>query len=102
MCDLFDDLSPEIDYTTSEGGMFMMATLPRGIMSRAVYDAGIRQNVAVLPGMPFNVDGGGGRILSVSTSQIQMIVISKREGGGLPRSSAGVIFFFKITLFPAY
>ena len=36
-----------------------MATLPPGISSRRVFDQGVKQKVAVLPGMPFYVDGGG-------------------------------------------
>ncbi len=59
MCDLLDDHLPEISHTTPEGGMFLMATLPPGISSRRVFDEGVRQKVAVLPGMPFYVDGGG-------------------------------------------
>ncbi|MFA4860344.1 PLP-dependent aminotransferase family protein [Methanoregula sp.] len=59
MCDLFDDLMPELSHTTPEGGMFLMATLPPGLSSRAVFDEGVRNKVAVLPGLPFYVDGGG-------------------------------------------
>lgn len=59
MCDLLDDLLPALTHTTPEGGMFMMATLPAGISSRAVFDNGIQEKVAVLPGMPFYIDGGG-------------------------------------------
>ncbi len=59
MSDLFDDLLPQLTHTHPQGGMFMLATLPQGISSREVFDEGVRQNVAVLPGMPFYVDGGG-------------------------------------------
>jgi len=59
MCDLFDDLMPYIPHTHPEGGMFLMATLPHGLNSRKVFDEGVRQKVAVLPGLPFYVDGGG-------------------------------------------
>lgn len=59
MSDLFDDLLPQLTHTNPQGGMFMLATLPQGISSRAVFDEGVRQNVAVLPGLPFYVDGGG-------------------------------------------
>lgn len=59
MCDLFNDLMPGLTHTTPEGGMFLMATLPPGLSSRAVFDEGIRNNVAVLPGLPFYVDDGG-------------------------------------------
>lgn len=59
MCDLLDDQLPQLSHTTPEGGMFLMATLPPGISSRRVFDEGVKQKVAVLPGMPLYVDGGG-------------------------------------------
>jgi 2-aminoadipate transaminase len=59
MCDLFDDLLPHITHTYPEGGMFLSATLPPGISSRAVFDGGVQQKVAILPGLPFYIDGGG-------------------------------------------
>lgn len=59
MRDLFHDLLPQINHTCPEGGMFLMATLPPGLTSRRVFEEGIRQKVAVLPGMPFYTNGGG-------------------------------------------
>jgi 2-aminoadipate transaminase len=59
MCDLFDDLMPQLTHTRPEGGMFLMATLPPGLSSRTVFDEGVKNKVAVLPGIPFYVDGGG-------------------------------------------
>ncbi len=59
MCDLFDDLLPEVTHTYPEGGMFLLATLPPGISSRQVFNKGVEQKVAVLPGLPFYLDGGG-------------------------------------------
>ncbi|MDD1686983.1 PLP-dependent aminotransferase family protein [Methanoregula sp.] len=59
MCDLFDDLMPQVPHTRPEGGMFLMATLPPGFSSRRVFDEGVKNKVAVLPGLPFYVDGGG-------------------------------------------
>jgi len=59
MCELFDDLMPQISHTHPEGGMFLMATLPQGLKSREVFNEGVRQKVAVLPGLPFYTDGGG-------------------------------------------
>lgn len=59
MCDLFDDLMPKLAHTNPEGGMFLMATLPSGLSSRKVFDEGVKNKVAVLPGLPFYVDGGG-------------------------------------------
>ncbi|NYT08216.1 MAG: PLP-dependent aminotransferase family protein [Methanomicrobiales archaeon] len=60
MCDLLDDLMPGgVTHTSPEGGMFLMCTLPAGISSMAVFRKGISEGVAVLPGTPFYVDGGG-------------------------------------------
>lgn len=39
--------------------MFLMATLPHGLSSRKVFDEGVKRKVAVLPGLPFYVDGSG-------------------------------------------
>jgi 2-aminoadipate transaminase len=59
MCDLLDDLLPDLTHTHPEGGMFLMATLPAGMSSRRLFDEGIKDKVAVLPGFPFYIDGGG-------------------------------------------
>jgi len=68
MCDLFDDLLPQITHTCPEGGMFLSATLPPGISSVAVFDEGVQQKVAVLPGLPFYVDGGGTETIRLNFS----------------------------------
>jgi 2-aminoadipate transaminase len=59
MCELLDDLMPQVTHTNPEGGMFMTATLPEGVSSMEVFREGVREGVAVLPGVPFYVDGGG-------------------------------------------
>ena len=60
ICDLLDDLMPPgTTHTTPEGGMFMMVTLPEGVSSMEVFHEGVREGVAVLPGVPFYVGGGG-------------------------------------------
>jgi len=68
MCDLFDDLIPYVSHTHPEGGMFLLATLPPGLNSRKVFDEGVRQKVAVLPGLPFYVDGGGADTIRLNFS----------------------------------
>ncbi len=68
MCDLFDDLMPALSHTTPDGGMFLTATLPPDMDAMRVFEEGIRQNVAVLPGMPFFVDGGGTDIIRLNFS----------------------------------
>ena len=60
MCELLDDLMPRgMTHTRPEGGMFLFCTLPQGISSMKVFTEGVREGVAVLPGVPFYVDGGG-------------------------------------------
>jgi 2-aminoadipate transaminase len=80
MCDLLDDLLPQLAHTRPEGGMFLMATLPDGIPSRAVFTEGIRKNVAVLPGFPFYIDGGGSDTIRLNFSNADEDRI--REGIG--------------------
>jgi 2-aminoadipate transaminase len=41
------------------GGMFIWVTLPAGFSSMEVFEQALKENVAVLPGTPFYVDGGG-------------------------------------------
>jgi len=68
MCDILDDILPQLVHTTPEGGMFLMATLPGGLSSRTVFEEGIRQGVAVLPGLPFYIDGGGADTIRMNFS----------------------------------
>jgi 2-aminoadipate transaminase len=48
-----------VSYTRPLGGMFIWVTLPPGCVSMEVFEQALQKNVAVLPGMPFYVDGGG-------------------------------------------
>jgi 2-aminoadipate transaminase len=68
MCGLLDDLLPDLEHTTPEGGMFLIAKLPAGLSARTVFSEGIRNNVAVLPGLPFYADGGGDDIIRLNFS----------------------------------
>jgi 2-aminoadipate transaminase len=68
MCDLFDELLPELTHTRPQGGMFMTATLPKGLSSMKVFEEGIRQRVAVLPGVPFFTDQSGERVIRLNFS----------------------------------
>jgi 2-aminoadipate transaminase len=86
MCDLFDDLMPALSHTTPEGGMFLTATLPAGLHAMKVFDEGVRQKVAVLPGMPFFVDGGGTDTIRLNFSNAD----EKKINEGMHRL-AGVI-----------
>ena len=77
MCDLFDDLMPSLSHTTPEGGMFLTATLPAGLHAMKVFEEGVRQKVAVLPGMPFFVDGGGTGMIRLNFSNADEEKISE-------------------------
>jgi 2-aminoadipate transaminase len=69
MCDLLDDLFPaEMSHSTPEGGMFMTATLPPGVSSMEVFEGGVRQKVAVLPGLPFFAGTGGDDMIRLNFS----------------------------------
>jgi 2-aminoadipate transaminase len=68
ICGLFDDLLPDVPHTRPEGGMFLLATLPPNLSSRKVFDEGVRQKVAILPGLPFYVDGGGSDTIRLNFS----------------------------------
>jgi 2-aminoadipate transaminase len=59
MCRLLDDLLPELEHTRPDGGMFLIVKLTEGLSARKVFSEGVRNKVAVLPGLPFYVDGGG-------------------------------------------
>ncbi|MDK2862475.1 MAG: 2-aminoadipate transaminase [Methanomicrobiaceae archaeon] len=71
MCDLLDDLMPAgMTHTRPEGGMFLTAALPRGVSSMEVFHDGVREGVAVLPGVPFYVDGGGKETIRLNFSAV--------------------------------
>ena len=60
MADALQDRMPEsVRWTQPEGGMFIWVTLPRGCPAMEVFSRALENNVAVLPGIPFYVDGGG-------------------------------------------
>jgi 2-aminoadipate transaminase len=48
--------------------MFIWITLPEGISSMEVFRRALKENVAVLPGIPFYVDGGGTNTLRLNFS----------------------------------
>jgi Transcriptional regulators containing a DNA-binding HTH domain and an aminotransferase domain (MocR family) and their eukaryotic orthologs len=78
MCDLLDDLfPPEMSHSTPEGGMFMTATLPPGVSSMEVFEEGVRQKVAVLPGLPFFAGTGGDDVIRLNFSNADEEKISE-------------------------
>jgi 2-aminoadipate transaminase len=54
-----DEFPPEVTYTHPEGGMFIWATLPEGYSSTELFNRALKENIAILPGVPFYTDGGG-------------------------------------------
>jgi 2-aminoadipate transaminase len=72
-CELMQDLIREqfpksVRCTTPLGGMFLWITLPDGISSGRVFEAALKKQVAVLPGTPFYIDGGGDNTLRINFS----------------------------------
>lgn len=57
---------PEVEYTQPEGGMFLWVTLPPGTSSRELFDMGIKENVAFVPGQAFYADGRGENTLRLN------------------------------------
>ncbi|MDE4907520.1 PLP-dependent aminotransferase family protein [Methanogenium marinum] len=49
----------DVSFTRPTGGMFVWLTLPEGVSSTRLFDAALKQKVAILPGTPFYADGGG-------------------------------------------
>ena len=78
MCDLLDDLfPPEMSHSTPEGGMFMTATLPPGVSSMDIFKEGVRQKVAILPGLPFYAGSGGDDVIRLNFSNADEKKISE-------------------------
>ncbi len=69
MLALAADLFPgEVSWTRPDGGMFVWLTLPPGCSSMALFEAALKRNVAILPGLPFYTDGGGDRTVRLNFS----------------------------------
>ncbi|MGB8219758.1 MAG: PLP-dependent aminotransferase family protein [Methanoregula sp.] len=57
-----------VTWTNPEGGMFIWVTLPAGCSSMDIFSDALKEQVAVLPGIPFYVDGGGKDTLRLNFS----------------------------------
>lgn len=69
MVSLIREMMPEsVTCTHPKGGMFVWMTLPEKISSMEVFENAIRDHVAVLPGTPFYVDGGGNTAIRLNFS----------------------------------
>lgn len=63
-----ETLPLHVSSTDPQGGMFLWITLPSGCLSMDVYHSALAKKVAVLPGIPFYVDGGGTDTLRLNFS----------------------------------
>jgi len=54
-----EEMPSDVRWTEPRGGMFVWITLPEGSSSMDVFSHALKKGVAVLPGIPFYVDGGG-------------------------------------------
>jgi 2-aminoadipate transaminase len=52
---------PEVTWTHPQGGLFLWVTLPEGLDLEHLFQAGLRENVAFVPGDCFYSDGDEGR-----------------------------------------
>jgi 2-aminoadipate transaminase len=95
MIQVIQDTFPEtVGYTRPGGGMFIWVTLPDGCSSMEVFEHALRENVAVLPGTPFYVDGGGTNTLRLNFSNAtdeNIIAGITRLAGVIRRLSTGKI-----------
>jgi 2-aminoadipate transaminase len=57
-----------VTYTRPQGGMFIWVTLPEGCASTDVFEKALEEKVAVLPGSPFYIDGGGANTMRLNFS----------------------------------
>ena len=64
----------DVTFTRPTGGMFVWLTLPEGVSSTRLFDAALKQKVAILPGTPFYTNGGG-----ESTARINFSNSDKEE-----------------------
>lgn len=69
MTRLMDEMFPaEIEHTSPKGGMFIWLTLPQNISSQKLFEKAMEKNVAILPGYPFYVNGGGDNTVRINFS----------------------------------
>ena len=68
----------KITWTEPNGGLFIWVTLPEEVEAESVFERGLEQNVAFVPGHHFYVDGGGQNTMRLSYSLLKPEKI--REG----------------------
>ncbi len=76
MEEILDDQFPSgTSHTSPEGGMFLMVTLPPGVSSMDVFYQGVSEGVAIMPGVPFYIDGGGNDSIRLNFSSSDPVQI---------------------------
>jgi 2-aminoadipate transaminase len=90
-CDLMfttiKDTFPEsVTCTKPRGGMFIWLTLPDGCSSMDLFGLALREKVAVLPGIPFYLDGGGTDTIRLNFSN----ATDEQIVNGITRLAAGI------------
>lgn len=77
---------PDVAFTRPDGGMFLWATLPKGISSMALFDRAIAEKVAFVPGNPFYVTPWNANTLRLNFSCVDKATIEtgiKRLGDAI-------------------
>lgn len=70
----------DVKVSESEGGMFLWATLPKGISSMDLFDEALKQQVAFVPGEPFFVGESEGRKNTLRLSYVTVDETTIKEG----------------------
>jgi 2-aminoadipate transaminase len=74
---LESEMPDGFSWTRPTGGMFVWVTFPAGYNSMKIFDAALKEELAVLPGLPFYVDGGGSNTLRLNFSNASCERISE-------------------------
>lgn len=67
----------DVAFTRPEGGMFIWATLPVGMSSKALFDKAIQEKVAFVPGDPFYTDGRNANTMRLNYTNASKEVIEE-------------------------
>ena len=67
----------DVAFTRPEGGMFIWATLPEGMSSKALFDKAIQEKVAFVPGDPFYTDGRNANTMRLNYTNASKEVIEE-------------------------
>ena len=67
----------DVAFTRPKGGMFIWATLPVGMSSKALFDKAIQEKVAFVPGDPFYTDGRNANTMRLNYTNASREVIEE-------------------------